>query len=453
MKKIFGTDGVRGIANDDLTPELTLKLGKAIGFLLNDRSGKKSTYLIGRDTRISGDMLEAALSAGLASTGADVFLAGVIPTPTVAYLVRTLGLAGGAVISASHNAMEYNGIKFFSSDGLKLTRNVEDQIASIIKSDIFPGQKVLGEKLGRIKILLDTPQYYESYVKSIIPMGLEGFSIAMDCANGASHMMAPGIFSSLGAQVVAFNAHPSGVNINLNCGSTHPEFLRDVMKTGRFDAGLAFDGDADRLIAVDETGELVDGDDMMNILARNLAKEGKLPGEMIVTTVMSNIGLEKALEEVGLKMIRTDVGDRNVLREMISNGVILGGEQSGHIIFLEYSTTGDGIITGLMLLKAMKESGKKLSELRKLMVHYPQVLKNVQVEDKSGIIKYADFPSFLDKMEEKGRGEYRILVRPSGTEPLIRIMVEGPDLEFADKMAKEIYTKVKEISRKVQLHS
>lgn len=449
MGKLFGTDGVRGIANKDLKPELAMKLGMAAVQLLKDSSGGKPAFLIGRDTRISGDMLESALAAGMASMGADVYLAGIIPTPAVAYLIRNLGLSGGAVISASHNSMEYNGIKFFSTEGFKLSEELEEEIETLIMDKDFPKSRGVGESIGRTKILLETPQYYENFVKSIAKVRFEEFSIAMDCANGAAHMLAPGIFHDLGADVQAFNAHPSGTNINRNCGSTNPEFLQEVLKTGRFDLGLAFDGDADRLVAVDETGHIVDGDALIHIFARYLAQEDKLPGNIVVTTIMSNLGLETSLSEEGINMVRTNVGDRNVLKEMLMRGAVLGGEQSGHIIFLEYNTTGDGIITALMLMKALKKSGKKLSELRSRMNIYPQVQKSVGVANKEEILKDETLRTLIKLKQEESRGKYRIVVRASGTEPLIRVMAEGPDLRATEMLVDEIFSEIKEAENRI----
>ena len=449
MGKLFGTDGVRGIANDELTPELAMRLGMAIVQLLKDTSGGKPAFLVGRDTRISGDMLEAALSAGMASMGADVYLAGVIPTPAVAYLIRNLGLTGGAVISASHNPTRYNGIKFFTTEGFKLSDELESEIEALVSDKNFPRERAVGEAIGRTKILLETPQYYENYVKSIINTRFDDLSVAMDCANGAAHMLAPSILHDLGADVQAFNAHPSGTNINRNCGSTNPEFLQEVIKTGRFDIGLAFDGDADRIIAVDETGKIVDGDALMYILAKYLAKEERLHGNIVVTTIMSNLGFEASLSEDGINMVRTNVGDRNVLKEMLTRGAVLGGEQSGHIIFLEYNTTGDGIITALMLLKALKESGKKLSELSSMMKKYPQVLRNIGVTSKEKILKDETLTTMIKLKQEESKGKYRIVVRPSGTEPLIRVMAEGHDIRTTEMLVDEICNEIKEAEQRL----
>jgi phosphoglucosamine mutase len=446
MGVLFGTDGVRGIANRDLTPELALKLGRAAALYMKDKTGEKSTFLIGKDTRLSGDMIEGALCAGITSTGADVLLAGVVPTPAVAYLTRNAKVMGGVMITASHNPMEYNGIKFFSRDGFKLSDEAEKLIEDVVLSEDVPPGLPSGKELGQVKHYKHAISKYKNYVKSLLNFDFKGLLIAVDCANGASYNVAPEILADLGANVVAFNTHPNGSNINDNCGSTYPELLQDVMRTGKFDLGLAFDGDADRLIAVDNTGEVVDGDMMLSIFATSLAANGKLPGNTVVATVMSNMGLEKTLEESGINLIRSNVGDRYVLMEMIKNGAVVGGEQSGHILFLEYNTTGDGIITACMLLKFLRESGKPLSELKKVMTVFPQVTKNIRKERKSEILKLPDWNTYIASKNEEANGQYRILVRPSGTEPLIRVMAEGPDRHSTSQLVDEICNKLESLS-------
>ncbi|MCE1247535.1 MAG: phosphoglucosamine mutase [Firmicutes bacterium] len=445
MGILFGTDGVRGIANRDLSPELALKLGRAAALFMKDKSGRKSTFLIGKDTRLSSDMLEGALCAGITSTGADVLLAGTLPTPAVAYLSRNAKITGGVMITASHNPMEYNGIKFFSRDGFKLSDEAEKQIEDMVLSDEFKPELPCGQDLGQVKHYNHAKSKYKQYVKSLMNFDFSGLLVAVDCANGASFDLAPEVLAELGANVVAFNTHPNGSNINANCGSTYPGLLQDVMKTGKFDVGLAFDGDADRLIAVDNTGEVVDGDMMLSIFAKTLAAQGKLPENTVVATVMSNMGLEKALSDENIKLIRSNVGDRYVLTEMIKSGSVIGGEQSGHIIFLEYNTTGDGIITGCMLLKFLKESGKHLSELKNLMTVFPQVTKNIRNERKSEILRLPDWNEYIAKKNQETGGNYRILVRPSGTEPLIRVMAEGPDRESTTVIVEEICNKIESL--------
>lgn len=445
MTRLFGTDGVRGIANRDLTPELAIDLGRAAVKMIAGNYNERPTFIIGMDTRISSKMLESALASGMASMGADVLLAGILPTPGIACLVRNLNLTGGAVISASHNPVEYNGIKFFSGDGFKLTDEMEVRMESIIKFGVIHGDLPVGDKVGRIFERYDSVLYYEAYLKEIPGMSFDGIRVAMDCANGAASRIAPDVLTDLGADLVVFNSHPTGTNINVISGSTYPEFLQEIMKTGRFDAGLAFDGDADRLIAVDETGGIIDGDMMMNMFSRSLPDENKLDNNILITTVMSNLGLEKALKDTGIKMIRANVGDRNVLEEMKKRGASLGGEQSGHIIFLKYNTTGDGIITAIMLLKTMKKTGKKLSELGKMMKVYPQILKNIEVKDKNKIMNDPSFQEYLRKKQDEAGDKFRILVRPSGTEPLIRVMAEGPDIGSTGRLVDEICEKVIEI--------
>ncbi|MCD4785636.1 MAG: phosphoglucosamine mutase [Candidatus Eremiobacteraeota bacterium] len=445
MTKLFGTDGVRGIANRDLTAELALNLGRAAVKMIPGNCTERPTFIIGMDSRISSKMLESALACGMASMGADVLLAGVLPTPGIACLVRNLNLTGGAVISASHNPVEYNGIKFFTGDGFKLTDEMEEKIESIIKAGGIQEDLPVGDKVGRIYERYDSALYYEAYLKEIPGMNFDGIRVAMDCANGAASRIAPDVLADLGVDLVVFNSHPTGTNINVKCGSTYPEFLQEMMKTGRFDAGIAFDGDADRMIAVDETGGIIDGDMMMNMFSRSLLDENKLDNNFLITTVMSNLGLENALKNTGIKMIRADVGDRYVLEEMKKRGAILGGEQSGHIIFLEYNTTGDGIITAIMLLKTMKKTGKKLSELGKMMKVFPQILKNVEVKDKNKIMNAPSFREYLQKKQDETGDRFRILVRPSGTEPLVRVMAEGPDIESTEKLVDEICDRVVEI--------
>lgn len=445
MRKIFGTDGVRGIANRDLTVETAVRIGRAAAYLMKMKNGEKSTFLIGRDTRLSGDMLESAMASGINSMGVDVLLGGVLPTPAVAYLVRSMNLAGGVVISASHNPYEYNGIKIFSRDGFKLSDETEEKIEKIIISDDLAGALPTGERIGRINILMDAQRRYMDFLERTINTRFDNLLIAVDCAHGAAYQVGPNILAELGAHVVAFNVHPTGTNINHGCGSTHPQLLQEVMKSGRFNIGLAFDGDADRLIAVDETGEVIDGDLMMNIFAWSLAEAGQLPGNHVVATVMSNIGLEKALADNSIQMIRAKVGDRYVLEEMIRHGAVLGGEKSGHIIFLDHNTTGDGILSALMLLNAVKKTGKTLSQLKNMMTVYPQAMENVSVKDKKEIMENKELLAYIREKEEAVKGKFRILVRQSGTEPLVRVMAEGPDSDSTRELVQDISGKIREI--------
>jgi phosphoglucosamine mutase len=441
----FGTDGIRGEANRELTPELAMKTGKAAAcFAIRNNNTKTPVFIIGKDTRLSGDMIEGALSAGITSMGCHVIQAGVIPTPAVAFLTRSPNIDCGVVISASHNPARDNGIKFFSGEGFKFSESEEQQIEKIIIDEEYEKiQRPHGDLVGRVTIHNEASQRYGNYVQSRAYTGLEGLSVVMDCANGATSKIAPTIFSELGVQVVDINNNPTGTNINLNCGSTHPELLRCIINNGTFDAGLAFDGDGDRLIAVDEKGEIVDGDEMMSIFAHHYKENKLLKNDIIVSTVMSNIGLEKSLKEAGISLHRTNVGDRHVLEEMRKTGALIGGEQSGHIIFLNDNTTGDGIITALHLLMILKETGKPLSLLKASMKKYPQVLKNIRVSDKNKVLENCEFLYYLKEKQEKSSNQYRLLIRASGTEPKIRVMAEGPDEKSTEKLVDEVCHEIK----------
>lgn len=425
MGVLFGTDGVRGLANRDLTPELAFKLGRAGAYCLA-RDHRRPKIIIGKDTRLSGDMLESALAAGICSVGADVVRLGVIPTPGVAYLTRHLGAQAGVVISASHNPMEDNGIKFFGSNGYKLPDALEEEIESIILSKRELPSPV-GPEVGKVEDYPQAGEIYGAYLKKSLGSDLSPLKIVVDCAHGAAFSLAPAVLQDLGAEVIPLFHTPTGTNINQECGSTHPEKLMEAVKSYGADMGIAHDGDADRMLAVDEQGHLVDGDRIMVICALDLLRRGKLKGNQIVVTVMSNLGLHLALKKAGIKILETKVGDRYVLEKMLETGAALGGEQSGHIIFSEYNTTGDGIATALQLLKVMAETGKPLSELAAQMVRLPQVLVNVRVKDKTGWDANPALKSAMDQAEKSLAGQGRILVRPSGTEPLIRVMGEGPD--------------------------
>jgi len=437
MGKLFGTDGVRGVANKELTCELAFDLGRAGAYVLTEMH-KKPKILIGKDTRISCDMLEAALCAGLTSVGADVYLAGVITTPAIAHLVKSHGFDAGIMISASHNPYEFNGIKFFNSQGFKLSDQIEEKIEDIIlnkKWDEVPHAQF--DAIGRIN-RVELKKDYQEYLKSTLnAASFKGFKIVIDCANGAASAIAPEVFEDLGAEVVVINNQPDGTNINKNCGSTHLQALQEEVVKNKADFGIAYDGDADRTLFVDEEGNTVDGDKIMLLLAQNLKQQGRLKRNTLVVTVMSNMGLFVAAKELGINLEVTKVGDRYVLEKLLEGGYSIGGEQSGHIILLDFATTGDGILTSLQLTKLIRESGKKLSELGKIMKVYPQVLVNAKVENGKKDL-YSKDPVILEaikKVEEKLNGKGRVLIRPSGTEPLIRVMIEGEDYEEIKKDA------------------
>lgn len=440
MARLFGTDGVRGVANTELTPELAMALGKAGACVLTE-PGKRPLILIAKDTRISGDMLEDAISAGILSMGGDVIKAGVLPTPGVAYLVRKLHADAGVVISASHNPYEYNGIKFFNSEGFKLDDALEDEIEAMVsgKKEIPAGPSGFG--LGRIRHgEKPAAEIYGEFVRSTAGVRLDGMKLVLDCANGAASAIAEDVFAALGADVTVICNEPDGININDGCGSTHTEKLCRKVIEEKADIGLAFDGDADRLIAVDETGTPVDGDRVISICAKLLQEEGTLKNDTVTVTVMSNLGFHKRAEELGMKVDITAVGDRYVLESMRKTGCVIGGEQSGHIIFLQHSTTGDGMIAALQLLRACVRSGRPLSELATEMTIYPQVLKNAKVknENKYNYMNDAEVRAAIEAAEKKMAGEGRVLIRPSGTEPLVRVMLEGSDTDKIENLAAEI---------------
>jgi len=440
MGKLFGTDGVRGIANSELTPELAYKLGK-IGTYVLSKEKERPVVLIGKDTRISGDMLEDVISAGVLSMGGNVIKVGVLPTPAIAYLVRHYQVDAGVVISASHNTFEYNGIKFFNSEGFKLDDDIEDEIENIIMRDIDVSSHISGDKLGRClkadDVALDK---YADFLKSTIDVDIKGMKIILDCANGAAYKVAEKIFKDLGAEVEVIANEPDGLNINEACGSTHPEMLQKVVVSKKADIGLAFDGDADRLIAVDELGRVVDGDKMICICAKMLKDCDELDGDMVTATVMSNLGFHKAIKEMGGKVDVTAVGDRYVLESMLKTGCVIGGEQSGHIIFLKHATTGDGLLSALQFVKAVKMSGEKVSTLSDGITIYPQVLKNAKVKNENKK-KYENDPEVkkeIERLENLMSGEGRVLIRPSGTEPLVRVMIEGKDQAVITKLAEDL---------------
>lgn len=439
MGKLFGTDGVRGIANKELTPELAYKLGR-IGAYVLLKEKKQGKVVIGKDTRISGDLLESAMTSGFLSMGIDVISLGVLPTPAVAYLTRHLKAECGVVISASHNPAEYNGIKFFNYQGYKLPDEIEDEIENYILNDKDVETRPQGNAIGKLTYLEDATKLYIDYLKTTIQQDLSGLKIAIDAANGAVFRAAPQILKDLGAEVHVINAEPDGVNINLNCGSTHPEVLQRLMEETKADIGVAFDGDADRLIAVDNRCQIVDGDHIMNICGFKLKKHNRLKKDTIVATIMSNIGLDIAMKQQGCNIVKTKVGDRYVLEEMVKEGYSLGGEQSGHIIFLDYNTTGDGLLTALQLISTVKEEKKKLSELASMMTSYPQILVNAKVknENKEAYLQDEVIMKEINRIEGIMNGQGRVLIRPSGTEPLVRVMLEGKDQGELDKLATEL---------------
>ncbi|EOD01887.1 phosphoglucosamine mutase [Caldisalinibacter kiritimatiensis] len=445
MGRLFGTDGVRGIANKELTSELAYKLGR-IGAYILTKEKKNAKIVVGMDTRISGDMLEGALIAGICSVGVDVISVGIVPTPAVACLTRIHEADAGVVISASHNPVEYNGIKFFNSEGYKLDDNTENEIEEIILSNKDIDVNPIGDKIGKKIIVENAVEEYTNYLKKTIDVDFKGIKIAVDCGNGAAYKAAPELLHELGAEVYVIHNSPNGININVDCGSTKPEEVQKlVLETGA-DIGISFDGDADRLIAVDEKGNIVDGDYIMAICGTHLKNKNKLKNNTIVGTVMSNMGLDICLHENNVEIVKTKVGDRYVLQEMLDKDYVLGGEQSGHIIFLEHNTTGDGLLTALQLISVVKETGKKLSELASIMTKLPQVLVNAKVDNdkKNKYLEDEVIKSEIKKVEEKFHGEGRVVIRPSGTEPLVRVMIEGKDKEEITKIAKEIAELIEE---------
>lgn len=443
MAKIFGTDGVRGKANSELTPELAFKLGRAAAYILKPEKSKNA-IIIGRDTRISGDMLESALIAGICSAGVDVYSVGVMPTPGIAFLTRKLEAMAGIVISASHNPAGDNGIKFFNQQGYKLPDEIEEKIEQKIVTGLEEIPYPTGEEIGRVEHIDNGTELYLNFLKETIDVDLKGLKIVVDCANGAAFRVTPTLLQDLGAEVISLFDKPDGLNINDRCGSTHIENLQKaVLKQGAH-LGLAHDGDADRVLAVDNIGNIVDGDHILVICGLDLLRQGKLKENKVVVTVMSNLGLKQAFEKNGVIVEETQVGDRYVLERMRNTGAILGGEQSGHIIFLEHNTTGDGILTALKLLEVIKKNNKSLKELAQQMEKLPQVLVNVPVKQKEGWQRNIVITLLIEKLQEKLGKRGRILVRASGTEPLIRVMAEGNDLAELEKITQNIATVIAE---------
>ncbi|SEJ45007.1 phosphoglucosamine mutase [Bhargavaea ginsengi] len=431
MGKYFGTDGVRGVANEGLTPELAFKLGRYGGYILTKHASDKPQVLIGRDTRISGQMLENALVAGLLSIGADVMLLGVISTPGVAYLTRAMSADAGVMISASHNPVEDNGIKFFGGDGYKLSDEQEAEIEELLDKETDELPRPVGAHLGTVTDYKEGGQKYIQYLKQTVDEEFTGIHVALDCAHGATSSLATHLFADLDADISSMGSSPNGLNINDGCGSTHPEVLAGFVREKDADIGLAFDGDGDRLIAVDENGQIVNGDQIMFILARHLKEEGRLNKDTVVSTIMSNLGFYKAIGNYDVKSVKTAVGDRYVVEEMKKNDFNLGGEQSGHIIMLDYNTTGDGLLTALQLVNVLKMTGRTLSDLASDVQMYPQELVNVRVTDKHAVTDNAKVAAVISEVEKDMAGNGRVLVRPSGTEPLVRVMVEAQSEEEA----------------------
>ena len=440
MAKLFGTDGVRGEANVTLLPELAFRLGRAATLYFGKNSSAQPIILIGRDTRLSGQMFETSLASGITSAGGMAVTAGIVPTPAVAYLTRRINAQAGIVISASHNPFGDNGIKFFGGDGYKLPDAVEDELEEMVrrieKNDDLP--RSVGENIGRVEERGDLINQYVDFLCSLSKVRLTGLKVVLDCANGAAYEAMPKILRRLGANVKVIHALPNGVNINNGCGSTHLESLQRAVIENNADIGIAHDGDADRCLCVDENGEVIDGDHIIVMCALDMMKRGTLKDNTVVTTVMANIGFHRAIEAAGGRVEVTKVGDRYVLENMLANGYRLGGEQSGHIIFSDYSTTGDGLLTGLKVLEALKTSGKKASELAAVMMTYPQVLVNVTVGSKDGWDDNEKIKAAIAEGEAELGNEGRILVRPSGTEPLIRVMAEGKDKEQIERICSAI---------------
>ena len=445
MRKYFGTDGIRRIANTELTPELVYKVAKAGAYVLSKHTDHTPTILIGRDTRISGTLIESAMTAGFLSYGANVKLLGVIPTPAVAYLTRKLKADASVVISASHNTFEFNGVKFFSNKGMKIPDTLEEEIEEVMDSGKLEELTAKNEKIGVAEYSFDLINEYIYFFRKHFDDNVEkylsdDFVVGIDTANGATSVVAEKVFKDLGIKYKIINNAPDGININDNCGSTHLEGLKKFVVDNKLSLGIAYDGDGDRCLAVDENGEEIDGDKLLAIISSNLRKKNKLNKDTIVATVMSNLGLNKYTKENGLQLVQTKVGDRYVLEEMLKEGYNLGGEKSGHVILLDYNPTGDGILTSLMLIQTILEENKKASELASMIKLYPQVLINAKVnaEKKYDYEEDEDIKKAIQDLEKEFAGNGRVLIRPSGTEPLVRVMIEGEDQEYLTKRAEQI---------------
>ena len=440
MARLFGTDGVRGVANEELTPTLAMQLGQAGAYVLTKENEHKPTIMVGCDTRISGDMLANALMAGVCSVGANAVYVGVIPTPAVAYLTRKYKVDAGVVISASHNPVEFNGIKFFDGNGYKLPDEMEDEIENLIKNDMQDVPFPTGSQIGKIKYRTDAREEYINHAVQSVPVDLSGKKVVIDCAEGASYYTSIEAIKDLGADVIAIHNNPDGTNINANCGSTHMEELQARVVYEKADIGLAFDGDADRLLAVDEFGHIIDGDQIMAIVGNHMKNQGKLKKDTIVVTVMSNLGFTIMAKENKIHTEQTKVGDRYVLERMREIGASLGGEQSGHVIFLNENTTGDGLLSALHLLQVLVDTGKPLSELSKIMQVMPQALINAKVPNhkKENYMDYPEIAGAIEELDKKFAGEGRVLIRPSGTEPKVRVMIEGKDQKMIEEEARKL---------------
>ena len=440
MARMFGTDGVRGVAGTELTIELAMKLGQAGAYVLTKEQSHQPTIIVGCDTRISGGMLASALMAGICSVGANAIYVGVAPTPAIAYLTRKHKVDAGVVISASHNPMEFNGIKFFNGEGYKLSDKLEDEIEALIRNDMEDVVFPIGPGIGKVEYRLDIVDEYIRYQEKTVPVDLSNLKIVVDCAEGASSYTSVKTLTDLGANLIAIHTSPDGTNINANCGSTHMDELCARVVSEKADVGIAFDGDADRMLAVDEKGNLIDGDVVMAICGNYLKQKGKLAKNTIVVTVMSNLGFSIMGKEKGIHVEKTKVGDRYVLENMLENGYNLGGEQSGHVIFLDDNTTGDGLLTALHLLQVMVDTGKKLSDLATVMEVLPQALVNAKVPNhkKESYMEYSEIADAIKELEDKFAGEGRVLIRLSGTEPLIRVMIEGKDQAVIDEEARKL---------------
>ena len=451
MRKYFGTDGIRRIANTELTPDLVYKVAKAGAYVLSKHTDHSPTILIGRDTRLSGTLIESAMVAGFLSYGANVKLLGVIPTPAVAYLTRKLKADAGVVISASHNTYEFNGIKYFSNKGMKIPDTLEEEIEEIMESGKLDELTAVGDKIGTSEYALDLADEYVYFFRKNFDDEIEqynnkDFIVGLDTANGATYQVAEKVFKLLGINYKIINNNPNGININDGCGSTHLDGLKKYVVENKLSIGVAYDGDGDRCLAVDENGNEIDGDKILAIISQSLRRKGKLSKDTIVATVMSNLGLNKYTRDNGLELIQTKVGDRYVLEEMLKDGFNLGGEQSGHVILLDYNPTGDGILTSLMLIKTILEEGKKASELGDEIKLYPQVLVNAKVnsEKKYDYKDNKEIKDAIDKLEKEFAGQGRVLIRPSGTEPLVRVMIEGENQDYITKKAQEIAKLIEE---------
>lgn len=440
MARMFGTDGVRGVAGTELTIDLAMKLGQAGAYVLTREKSHQPTIIVGCDTRISGGMLANALMAGICSVGANAIFIGVAPTPAIAYLTRKHKVDAGVVISASHNPMEFNGIKFFNGEGYKLSDALEDEIEALIRNDMEDVVFPIGPGIGKVEYRFDIVDEYIKFEKKTVPVDLSKLKIVVDCAEGASSYTSVKTLTDLGANLVAIHTSPDGTNINANCGSTHMDELRARVVSEKADIGIAFDGDADRMLAVDENGKLVDGDEVMAVCGNFLKEQGRLAKDTIVVTVMTNLGFTLMGEKQGIHVEKTKVGDRYVLENMLENGYNLGGEQSGHVIFLDDNTTGDGLLTALHLLQVMVQTGKKLSELTGIMEVLPQALVNAKVPNhkKESYMEYTEIAEAIEELEKKFAGEGRVLIRPSGTEPLVRVMIEGKNQKEIDEEAKKL---------------